>query len=1135
MPGAVTPSGFRQGLHDWLAVAAAELRSVRRLARTWVFLGLGIAVMGTTYAYYSYMHATTSASGLTGVFLPRFTTAYFNSYVLWFFMAALVFLAFDLQSRDQRDRVAAVLDSRPLSNIALAGGRLCAAVVAIALPLFAVLLLIQAAGTVGRALGKWVDPIEPVATFTFYFLDGIPALTLWCAVVLVLAAGLRYRLAVAAAALALIGLHMWSFAFVPAYLLPAVSLLYIHDNWASDLAPRLPDAQIFLHRGSMLVLAAALVVLAAALHKRPDGGSRGRRLVFGTVMAAFAAAGVGTVALHCIDGVGLRESWLAAHEAAASEPLPLVEHMDAEVDIVPGEELHVRVDMELNMPTDLRRLLFSFNPGLEVTEVFLDDEPTSFRHESGLLIVEPPRPLQTDERVVLTVRASGIPDSDFAYLDSAVDWRHESSGNAILWLGTAGGIFEKRYVALMPDLRWLPVPGPNLDDAARTHSPTLDLTVHVPAGWLVAGPGRREVLGNGRFRISSGAPVPQVGLFAARFERRAMEVAGIELELLLHPPHLRNLGFFASAGEDIRSRLKEIFDVAARFGIPYPYGGFTVVEVPAHLREYGGGHWLDTRMVLPGLLLLKEHGFPYANIWLFDDPDRFPIANRNAWKAQWLETTFSNPFRSDSALRGLARNLVTYQTTPMGPGARALDYVGEELARELLSMYPIRGPTIYTAHIGNVDAGFGATVVQMIGDLTTEDTGWTGFSQYGFSQVSVWERALGTSVAEMDLEHDPRKAIGAFALRGNAVARSIIDGLGRERTAALLAELRSRDGSYDARDFARAGAATGGDIKQLIGDWLNDVALPGFVASRALVERVADDADGKPRYEIRVHVHNDEPVPGLVRLSLGILLQSARSEPVRVEGNTTMEIRMVTAEPPEVLWLEPYLALNRTPFRIDIDVIDEQRIAAREPFVGTRPSTWAPPVPQGIVIDDLDPGFSTVLRREAKRLGGDVATSAFPREFDRGLPTWTRTPGEWSRATIPTTWGKYRHTTAGALAGDGEQVAVFAADLPSPGRWQLDYHMPNRYGLGQTYYPSFGTLGSFNMTVVADGTETPVVFDGATAEIGWNKLGEYDFAETEVRLEITSQTDGEMVIADAIRWLPLDGTDTVAPDESGDG
>ncbi|MDE0661700.1 MAG: hypothetical protein OXI79_18855, partial [Gammaproteobacteria bacterium] len=137
-----------RGLFEWLAVALAELRTLRRLVRTWLFLVLGIVVVGMAYWYYSYLHATSSFSSLNaGNALPRFTTAYFNSYVLWFFMAAMVFLAFDLRHRDQRERVAEAVDSRPLSNMALVAGRLCAVVLAICLPLFGVLLLTQAVGT----------------------------------------------------------------------------------------------------------------------------------------------------------------------------------------------------------------------------------------------------------------------------------------------------------------------------------------------------------------------------------------------------------------------------------------------------------------------------------------------------------------------------------------------------------------------------------------------------------------------------------------------------------------------------------------------------------------------------------------------------------------------------------------------------------------------------------------------------------------------------------------------------------------------------------------------------------------------------------------------------------------------------
>jgi len=1126
----VARSGFRQGLHEWFAFTLAELRSVRRLARTWVFLALGAAVVGTVYGYYSYLHGTASFASLgAGNLLPRFTTAYFNSYVLWFFMAALVFLAFDARHRDARERIVEAVESRPLSNGVIVGGRLCSMVLAIALPLLAVLLLIQAVGTIGRALGWWVDPIEPVATTVFFFLDGVPALILWCAFVLLLAAGLRSRLAAAVAALAVLGIHMWTYAQVPSYFLPAVSFLYIHDNWASDLAPRLPDLLTLLHRASILLLAAALLTWAAALYPRHDQRLRRRRLLLGMLPAALATVGIGIVVLRCIDGMQVRDTWLAVHRAAADEPTPLVEYLVGHVGIEPGEQLVTELEMRVSASHEpLSRLLFSLNPGLEVSELHLDDRPTPFRHEHGLLSVELAKPLASGTPAKMTLRTSGIPDADFAYLDGVVEWRRESSRNAILWLGTAGGIFEKRYVALMPGLRWLPVPGPNLDDASRGHAPTVDLTVEVPPGWLVAGPGRREALDPGRYRFRPGAGVPKVGLFAARFERRAMEVDDVELELLLHPAHLRNLAFFADAQEPVKARLEQVFRDADDLGIPYPYTGFSVVEVPAHLREYGGGHWLDTRMALPGLLLLKEHGFPYSNVRRYNDGSQFADfpGGLPALKLQWLESTFYFPFDSGSALRALSRNLVTYPNVASGPGAHALDYVCEELAREILT--PARwsnlgGPTMYTAHLSHGDAGFGSTVAQMIRGLTGEGGAWTGFRQYFSAQPAVWERALGASLADMDFEHDPRKAIGAFALRGNAVARSIFDGLGRERTGAVLAELRRRnDPTYGAIDFEAALLAVDADMRRLIGDWPNSVALPGFLTSPAVVQRVADD-EGQPRYEIRVHVRNNEPTPGLARIALDMSPQSHRSDPIRVDGNTSVEIGMVSPEPPEALWIVPYLAHNRVPFQIELLVMDEREAEERPPFIGSRPSEWLPPTPLGIVIDDLDPGFEVEQRRDDTRLGGS-SRGPTGREMDRGLPTWTREPGEWTRASIPTGWGKYRRTVAGAQAGDGTHVAVFSAELTRPGRWQLDFHVPARQSPLRSgfFVPNFGMLGSFDLTLVDGDTETPIAFDGNEAAVGWNKLGAYDLDSRTVRLEISSRTDGEMVIADAIRWIPLD-------------
>ena len=968
--------------------------------------------------------------------------------------------------------------------------------------------------------------------FTFLFVDAIPALVAWGAVVLLLVGLVGNRLVVALAAMALLALHMWAQANAPAYLLPAISLLHIHDIWASDLAPRFADAQTLLHRGSLLLVAAGFLAWTAALHKRADGASRSRRGLYGALLVVLGIGGIATVALRCVESVGLRAMWLTAHEGAMNTVTPVVRHISGVVDIEPGRELALDLELQLAVPPDgeLGTLVFSFNPGLEISELRVDNDAMPFSHQLGLLNVELPEPLAAGASAIVRLQAAGLPDADFAYLDSTLDWRMRSSRNQALRLGTAAGLFESRYVALMPGLRWLPVPGPNLDGASRGNLPTIDLSIGVPGGWLVAGPGRRRAGDGGRFRFRPRAPVPEVAIIAGRFERRAIQVGDIELELLMQPEHLANLAALAELQERLESRVAELVRLADELGIPYPYDGFALVEVPAHLREYGGGWALDTVMELPGLLLLKEHGLAFAN-FRFDDP-AFAGNPESLAQLRWsvLNLWFQPPYFSANAVRNLARHLTTYQSHAVGPGASALDDVVEELAKSLLDEFPSPLPATFNVHEWDVQDEIGARLTPMVGFLTpSRRAGVPGFSATLIvpGLPATWDAMLGASLAELDMEQESLAAMEARWLRVHAAARSIRESLGRTRTAAFLASLRNRgaDGAFDANDFDAAAAQAGLDLATLLGDWINEAALPGFVTSRARVAEITD-SEGRLRYQTRVHVRNDEPVPGLVRLSTGGFGPST-TDPVQIPGNTTMEIGMVTDARPDTLWLEPYLALNRGMVWIDfVDGTDQENPPVRASLTGARgarPSAWTPSV-EGIVIDDLDPGFAVEHRNGQRRTGEGSPTSGGYERYlvDKGLPENSSTPGEWSRVAYPTSWGKYRHTVASALAGDGNQVAVFAADLPASGRWRLDFHKPDPQPAGFGFGRSYATLGSFDMRLVADGKTTPLPFDGEVAEVGWNKIDEFEFTATEVRVEISSKTDGEMVIADAIRWVPLD-------------
>ena len=100
-----------------LAIMRAEIRSVRRLARYWIFSVLSVGISFLSYIFYAGMHGFASRfSATAGVLGPRYLMASLGAVILVIFLFGLIFLAFDIRARDERERMAEVLDSRPVSN-----------------------------------------------------------------------------------------------------------------------------------------------------------------------------------------------------------------------------------------------------------------------------------------------------------------------------------------------------------------------------------------------------------------------------------------------------------------------------------------------------------------------------------------------------------------------------------------------------------------------------------------------------------------------------------------------------------------------------------------------------------------------------------------------------------------------------------------------------------------------------------------------------------------------------------------------------------------------------------------------------------------------------------------------------------
>lgn len=275
---------------------------------------------------------------------------------------------------------------------------------------------------------------------------------------------------------------------------------------------------------------------------------------------------------------------------------------------------------------------------------------------------------------------------------------------------------------------------------------------------------------------------------ASRFEQRHVAVRDIEFEILLHPGHLNNLNLFAESADKIARRIEETISWSEEINLRYPYDGLSLVDVPNRLRGYKGGWRMDTALSLSGMQLIKENSFPTARFENeFKDADRFEDTEGGiaAAKVATLERFFENDFNGGNIFTGAANNILKFQTNATGEGAFGINFVLAELVNDAITGK--RG--YFSAHEFNqqINMLIGKTVTDMA--VRQSDSVIDSFTRAVTDRPSVWNRALSTSLADLNPVEYPSETINVLKLKGGAIARSIQQALGKHESAELLSKL----------------------------------------------------------------------------------------------------------------------------------------------------------------------------------------------------------------------------------------------------------------------------------------------------------------------------------------------------------
>lgn len=1116
------------------------------LKRYWILVTSVYLVALLIYVLQAAIFANYSSfSGSVELVPPRVALTSMAEFCLTIFVVLAVLLSVEVRARDQRDRLTEVLDTRPFSNMALVLGRYLGVLLVCWLPLLLLPLLLQLVSWLlplfGIPAGGWLAGYDVLA-FVLYL--ALPTLAFSCAVAMLSALILRNRFVAVVLSIALLFVSLSLVEAKPFVIAQFADLLGVSQlAQPSDLAPAVANWAGWSQRLTLVLLAVAALLWMVAVHPRPDNSRRLVLAVFGFVLFGL-ASGVAGYGYHSqlADYAKVRD-WQQHHQGPVGVTADL-HQLDAQLNIKPGATLTAEVRLQLTAPQqqEAELLTLTLNPGFQISKVLVADTPAQFSHQHGLLQVTLPAPLAAGDSTELTIHYSGKPDPRFAYLDSTVslDQRTEYTGSRKLkQLGEQNAIFTADYVALMPGIYWLPVPGPahSAEKGWQRDFFRLNLTVSVPTDWTVAGPAVRKEVNRSatevRYQLQPTATVPEVALIAAPFISHSTQVGNVRFEVLLHPQHEGLTTALAPAATALQQWLSEQVQAAAAAGLDYPYDVFSLVDVPSSLRSYQGGWRMDSAMAPPGMVLLPEQGLPSARFDTDGSQNLFaslmgwaPAADNSTDPAEIIRSRLVNYLRNDfsasNVFSGYARNVYQHQVGTTGIGAAGLDDMLSQLTTLVLTgerrYFALENALIIDKVLNKLMESGQAT------SATLAEQVLRVFS----ARPSVWEQALSASLNQFAPQQDPERASDVLALKGGLLASLLYDKLGAKGAGELLQQIRSQysGGHYRLTDLLAEPQLQQAGLTEALTRWFEQPGLAGLTTAPAELFQLAATASQPLRYQLQFNVHNEEAAPGFARVSWQTDNNGPRyySDPFAVGGHSSVAFGMVLSDSPVSVYLEPYLALNRQEFLVatfskgNIAVKDQQAFHGVK-ALGPRQTV----VSEKIIADDLDPGFRiTEVSSNSRLLEWLRPAKATFKEQDQGLPVSQGPSRYWSRATDPSAYGRFRHTYALIEAGDGNTKALWNSQLPAKGKWYLEIYLPDAVQLEST------KLGKWHLEIISAGITHNIEFDGARATRGWNSIGVFDVAAGDVEVSLSNKSDEKVVMADAVAWSPVGSSSTAS-------
>lgn len=775
----------------------------------------------------------------------------------------------------------------------------------------------------------------------------------------------------------------------------------------------------------------------------------------------------------------------------------------------------------------LETIYFTLNPGLTVSEVAIDGNPTDFKRNQHIISIDDVR-IEPGAELNVQIDYQGTVLDEVAHLEVKQKRYDIIHDDFVYPIQKRYAFLQPDYVLLTKDVLWYPDTQIGYSREApikdRRTFTDFELNVKVAAGLTAVSQGKMT-RNDDSFGFNPEFPLPQISLAIGKYEEKKITVDSIDYVVYHYPGHDYFSKQFDLIGDTLDLLVKDLVNgYAFDQKIKYPFKRLQFVETPIQYRAFTKIYEGHQAYIQPEMVLYPEKG---GNSREFDFNRQRINMNRQAREENQV---MGDKEKQANVFTDFVKKVFTRQLS-----SRRFFFDGRDADDHNFSIFP----NLYAYNTGIISDDRALLNKSISSYLNEDDLTFTDFSR-NINGISFTEECnelmANSSITEILTEEEEfNKIQKSISLKGEYLFSYLGQIIGEEQFKSFLYDWVNSNQHQltDYDDLSNAiDQAFDLNIDPIIQQVFSETDQPSFLISNTQEYEILDG--DRKRYQVLFDVTNSGDNHGVIKVNFKSEADFSESGFFRrrnddedktddpgylsvVNMGETKQLGFVLDEKPGQISINTLVSKN-IPSVISMPAGEYALKENFQPFEGERPVTKRPVATQyEVIVDNEDPGFSSF----------SPIKDTYLKEFlDKRNPTtkkyygvWRRSYSKWLATTGSNFYGQYIRSAHFTRSGSGDKITTWTPELKEEGFYDLYVYM---MGKNQN---SFGGRSRNNRTYTyqyiinhADGKDE-ITFNVSNAERGWNYLGSYYFQEAGGSVNLTDKCDLRSVYADAIKWV----------------